>query len=136
MLCSRSLYPCLLVSSLHCSAVGGGQAWIKAFSLSKGIFFPKDTRLEGCSGLPAWLPTAPQAGARSAAVWALDGLARSRAGGQVTAPHPLPALAGFGAVSLGRCSEEQEQQLGTGEAWGEPHTFSPPTALESPFLEF
>lgn len=130
------LCTCLLVSSLHCGAVGGRQAWIKDFSPSKGIFFPKDTRLEGCSGLPARLPTAPRAGARSAAVWALVGLARSRAGEQVTAAHPpSPALAGFGAVSSGRCSEEREQQLGMGEAWGEPHTFSPPTALESPFLD-
>lgn len=92
VLCSRSLYPCLLVSSLYCGAIGGGQAWIKAFSPSNGIFFPKDIRLEGCSGLPARLPPAPQAGARLAAVWALDGLAKSRAGRQVTAPLPWQGL--------------------------------------------
>lgn len=28
-------------SALHCGAAGGGQAWIKAFSLSKSTFFPQ-----------------------------------------------------------------------------------------------
>ena len=39
---------------------GVGQAWIKAFNPSKGIFFPKDSRLEGCTaGEPAPLPKVP-----------------------------------------------------------------------------
>lgn len=58
--------------ALHCGAIGEGQAWIKAFSPSKGIFFPEDGEREGCSGVPALLPTAPQATAHSAAVWALN----------------------------------------------------------------
>lgn len=52
-------------SALHFGAggvVGGwvGQAWIKAFSPSKGPFFPKGGGRDGGSGVSALLPTAPQ----------------------------------------------------------------------------